>query len=623
MAKIADFQGNQWGLMASKDAMGRTYVRAYQNKWDAQKGRSYVAAKVQVGRLLDDGSIRLSPNFLLKFPDYADSTWYWGDHELLSEKDYNGKFYPPSKNKDTSWSNDIVRVGATWAAWKVAERMGLLEDLSAVFDKETAQTLLALAIYKLDGGGAMMNFEDWLSQVWLPNVEPLDGRRLTEILQTVDHTLTDKYYLRRYQRSTTATAAPLTLSFDSTSISTYSTTIKDAAYGYAKQNPELKQVNYMVVCDHNTGDVVYAYSYDGSINDKTILSSIYYQMQTVGIDLTTNILVTDRGFQSILNTQNAINLQLKYIQFLSLTEGGVRAQLRRNLPALTHPIACRDPYYQVSAKRVSDVWTENCEGVSTKIEAHLHLYRNARVAEEDTNDLFLSVQEVLKAKNDGMRRIRALEKECQERLESVKDQNDSAKKKVIQKNAEDLKKLKETLQRAIDPELWRRTKRFLHENKRARASEDVWSIKLDELSEAVQLFGCHAIRTNAISDPIEALRIYRQRQIIEEGFRQLKHEVGGARFASTESTYRGKLFVYGLAQAIRMNMLHTARKQNELNNKLQLPEESLRKTLLQLQGVMAVKHTTTDAFVTKAIPKRYRDLFEVLGVEKPPKTMYR
>ena len=63
MAKITDFQGNQWGLMASKDAMGRTYVRAYQNKWDAQKGRSYVAAKVQVGRLLDDGSIRLSRIF--------------------------------------------------------------------------------------------------------------------------------------------------------------------------------------------------------------------------------------------------------------------------------------------------------------------------------------------------------------------------------------------------------------------------------------------------------------------------------------------------------------------------------------------------------------------------------
>ncbi len=108
-----------------------------------------------------------------------------------------------------------------------------------------------------------------------------------------------------------------------------------------------------------------------------------------------------------------------------------------------------------------------------------------RVGKHTSIDLFLSVQ-----KNDGMRPIRALKKKCQDRLESVKDQNDSAKKKVIQKNAEDLKKFKETLQKAIDPELWRRTKRFLHENKRARAGEDVWSIKLDELSEAVQLFGC-------------------------------------------------------------------------------------------------------------------------------------
>ena len=122
----------------------------------------------------------------------------------------------------------------------------------------------------------------------------------------------------------------------------------------------------MVVCDHETGDVVYAYSYDGSINDKNILSSIYYQMQSVGIDLTNNILVTARGLRSIFNTQKAINLQIKYIQFLSLTEGGVRAQLHRNLPAFTHPVACRDPHYQMSAKRVPDVWIGTSEGVNPK-----------------------------------------------------------------------------------------------------------------------------------------------------------------------------------------------------------------------------------------------------------------
>ena len=83
----------------------------------------------------------------------------------------------------------------------------------------------------------------------------------------------------------------------------------------------------MTVCDHATGDVVFAYSFDGSINDQTILPEIYLRMKFAGLDLTNNILVTDRGFQSIYNTQTAINLNLKYIQFLNLKEGAVKAHL--------------------------------------------------------------------------------------------------------------------------------------------------------------------------------------------------------------------------------------------------------------------------------------------------------
>ena len=52
----------------------------------------------------------------------------------------------------------------------------------------------------------------------------------------------------------------------------------------------------MTVCDHATGDVVFACSCDGSINDQTILPEIYLRMKFAGLDLTNNILVTDRGF---------------------------------------------------------------------------------------------------------------------------------------------------------------------------------------------------------------------------------------------------------------------------------------------------------------------------------------
>lgn len=103
----------------------------------------------------------------------------------------------------------------------------------------------------------------------------------------------EEYYKKRYDRANVRQTGAVTLSFDSTSISTYSTTITDAAWGHAKQNPELRQVNYMVVCDHASGDVVYAYAYDGSINNKAILPTIYLQMQSATLSLKDNILVTD------------------------------------------------------------------------------------------------------------------------------------------------------------------------------------------------------------------------------------------------------------------------------------------------------------------------------------------
>ena len=129
---------------------------------------------------------------------------------------------------------------------------------------------------------------------------------------------------------------------------------------------------------------------------------------------------------------------------------------------------------------------------------------------------------------------------------------------------------------------------------------------------------CRAIRSNVESAPSKALQIYRQREIIERGFDQLKNEVGSSRLDATEATYSGKLFIYTIAQALRMSMLSTARKMSELNPSLKMPEESLRKLLGQLRSVQARKHRTTDAFIVGAVAKRHRDLLDLLGIEKLP-----
>lgn len=528
----------------------------------------------------------LSEGFKESFPSFADTTWYWGDHALLSEEEFRQQFPQKDSPPDLSWSNEVIRFGSTWAAWETAVHRGILEDLEVVFGNKTARQLLALAVYKFDGGGAMMTFEDWLPQVWLPEIEPLNGRRISELLSKVSVSLTENYYKRRYDRASERSKDGMTLSFDSTSISTYSSGIVDAAWGHAKQNPQLRQVNYLVVCDHATGDVVYAFSYDGSVNDKTILAQVYLQMQSAGLNLANNILVTDRGFQSIWNTQTAINLDLKYIQFLSLNEGVVREALRRKMLPLSDPTAHRDPELFISALSVEDLWTQATDAGPVTIKGHLHLYRDAITAQEDADALHRDILYAVKVKN-----------------EQEKTPNGKTKR--------------------LDETFWKRVKPFLYENKHPKDGDSVWSIRDEKLREAVRFMGCRAIRTNAVSNPFEALCIYRQRDIIEQGFNQLKNEVGGLRLVATETTYRGKLFIFSLAQSIRMSMLRTAAETVQKNPKLKMPEESLCKLIVQLQGLQARKHRTTDAFIVGIIPKRYRDLLTLIGITKLPRTLYR
>lgn len=586
MTKIADSSGALWALLSTTDSSGRTYIRAYQNAWNAEKKQSFVKSRIQVGRLRSDGSVTLSEGFKESFPSFADTTWYWGDHALLPEEEFRQQFPQKDSPPDLSWSNEVIRFGSTWAAWETAVHRGILEDLKVVFGNKTARQLLALAVYKFDGGGAMMTFEDWLPQVWLPEIEPLNGRRISELLSKVSVSLTENYYKRRYDRASERSKDGMTLSFDSTSISTYSSGIVDAAWGHAKQNPQLRQVNYLVVCDHATGDVVYAFSYDGSVSDKTILAQVYLQMQSAGLNLANNILVTDRGFQSIWNTQTAINLDLKYIQFLSLNEGVVREALRRKMLPLSDPTVHRDPELCISALSVEDLWTQATDAGPVTIKGHLHLYRDAITAQEDADALHRDILYAVKVKN-----------------EQEKTPNGKTKR--------------------LDETLWKRVKPFLYENKHPKDGDSVWSIRDEKLREAVRFMGCRAIRTNAVSNPFEALCIYRQRDIIEQGFNQLKNEVGGSRLVATETTYRGKLFIFSLAQSIRMSMLRTAAETVQKNPKLKMPEESLRKLIVQLQGLQARKHRTTDAFIVGIIPKRYRDLLTLIGITKLPRTLYR
>lgn len=115
--------------------------------------------------------------------------------ELLPRGQYNAD-YKQHEPKDISRSDDTIRYGVTWAGWKVLRRNEILSDLEDVFGVKNGKLIAAVALYKLDGHNAMMTFEDWGPQVWLPSICPVSGQRIPKLFERIDVAKVDEYYRR-------------------------------------------------------------------------------------------------------------------------------------------------------------------------------------------------------------------------------------------------------------------------------------------------------------------------------------------------------------------------------------------------------------------------------------------
>lgn len=119
---------------------------------------------------------------------------------------------------------------------------------------------------------------------YLPEAEPLSSQNISSILASVTQEQIDQYFNLRHNRLVEKhniiidnankqgiAIPPIIMAVDSTSISTYSETITDAAYGHAKQDDFLKQINLTLCVDYDTGDTCYAYECEGSITDMSYI----------------------------------------------------------------------------------------------------------------------------------------------------------------------------------------------------------------------------------------------------------------------------------------------------------------------------------------------------------------
>lgn len=73
---------------------------------------------------------------------------------------------------------------------------------------------------------------------------------------------------------------------------------------------------------------------------------------------------------------------------------------------------------------------------------------------------------------------------------------------------------------------------------------------MQEINQRLRYASCFAIRTNYRHDPVETLRVYRQRAKVEAQYRTFKNEIEGDRMRATQLAYAGKFFIFMLATSV-------------------------------------------------------------------------
>ena len=603
-------EGPKWSFYIERDAVYKhQYVKASYSKWDAQKQQPRTAARVHVGRLLDDGSIRPGKTFLEKFPEYQGQELYYLDNKLLDRESYL-KANPDaleewellsseaeSKTKEElleeDWRANSRQCGPTYAAWAHAKLSGMLGDLEAAFGKEDAHLLIALAIYRICvPGGAMENFGSWLGGVYLPNIEPVSGQRISELLGRVTRAKIDQFFAARFnvllaqarkdreiraKKRPEAIQDPLTIAFDSTSISTYSETIEEAEYGKAKANPELKQVNLTFACDQKSGEVLYAREYEGSINDVASFIDIFRDMRELGFQGEDVEIVTDRGYKSPHNIQAQLDAGVKFVQGLRIDEKSIKAKFDRHMNELRgNANYLPDWGYSTLtlSKEEDEVWEQKTTLTQQTVRVHTHLYYSADLALRAKKTLLTKLDEIIGNKSLG---------------------------------------------KQVKAETW--TKYGSCAANVGTKNEPKWIRHMQEINKRLRYAGCFAIRTNYRHDPIEALTVYRKRAKIETQYRIFKTNIEGCRMNATQMSYTGKLFMFTLATSLRSKMGTTARAIAQTNNTT-VPNNSLDTILMELAKVTIRRRGTSLIWRPDMVTKKQREYFALLGLV-PPKGIFR
>jgi transposase len=439
----------------------------------------------------------------------------------------------------------------------VTDRLGLGSLLKSCFPKAHRQ-ILTMAYYLTAQGGALSHCEVWCKSHVPSLEESLSSQRISELLSSISidekQTFFNKWMNKVLEDDY--------LCYDITSISSYSEFNEFIKYGHNRDLENLPQLNLAMLFGQKGRLPVYFQRLPGNIADVTTLHNLLKTFKA--LESKTIHAVMDKGFYSKKNVDELLVSRDKFILSVPLNSKWVQHVIDDIYEVVNGP----EGYQRIDSETLYVHSRLHPWGEENR-RCYLHMYYNAR------------------ARADAVDRFNADLVRYKEELESGKSIAEH------QESYDTFFVIKTTPKRGTKI-----------------------SYNTQAVSQYINRYsGFQVLLTNSIKDPVEALQIYRDKDVVEKCFDDLKNQLDMKRLRMHSSaTVDGRLFVQFIS------LIYMSALRREMRKSGLIERYTTRELLQEMETLTKVKYSGKYGHILTEVTKPQREILKKLNIELPNKT---
>lgn len=437
---------------------------------------------------------------------------------------------------------------------KATSDLGLERLLKSCFPKDYLQ-ILSMAYFLVCRGGPLSHCEAWSVNHQHPYGKPLTTQRMTEILRTIDEDRAQTFF-GKWARKVLEKDY---LCYDITSVSSYSELNEYVKYGYNRDGEKLRQINLAMLFGQESQLPIYYRRLPGNIGDVSTLHNFLEAFRF--LNLPKVHVVMDKGFYSQKNVKALLEARDKFTLAVPNRATWVQKSIDKVRGSIQGPEGYRkldDEILYVHSELLP--WGEDHR------RCYLHLYYNAHTA-ADVIDNF--TKELL----------------------GYKDELESGKLVKVHREAY-------------------KTFFVVHET-------PVRGRKVCYNNEAIEKYrsqyaGFLAILTNDMKDPVQTLMVYRNKDVVEKCFDDLKNQLDMKRLRIHGSaSMAGRFFVQFIA------LIYMSSLRRDLRKAHLIEKFTVRELLEELEPLTRIDYSGKYGHLITEVSKTQRQILEDLGAASP------